>query len=179
MNKATEQLTATAKTNLEAAQALATKAQAYVEKLVDLNLAASKAVLSESLEHAQAVLSAKDPQTLMQLQAGLVKPAGEKVAAYAQHLQKIVTDANAEFTKTAQANLAEVQKGFTSLIEGATKNAPAGTESATAFFNQALSASQAAFKTVQASTQQAIDTAQSNFAAATSQVVDAVKKSSK
>jgi hypothetical protein len=75
--------------------------------------------------------------------------------------------------------LAEAQKSFTALVEGATKNAPAGTESVVAFFNNAMNASQEAFKTAQSSAQQAIDVAQSNFTAASKQAVSAVKKASK
>ena len=179
MNKSAEKFAATSKANLEAAQALATKAQAGVEKLVDLNLAASKAAVSESFEHAQAVLGAKDPQALAALQASMAKPLAEKTTAYVQQFQKIVASASAEFTSAAQANMADVQKGFATLMESATKGAPAGSESAMAFFNQAMSASQNAFKTAQASAQQAVDTAQTNFTAATKQTVDAVKKATK
>jgi hypothetical protein len=42
--------------------------------------------------------------------------------------------ANAEFTKAAQANMDDVQKGFAALMASATNPAPAGTESAMAFF---------------------------------------------
>ncbi len=179
MNNTAEKFAATTKVTLEAAQALATKAQASVEKLVDLNMSTSKAALSESFEHAQAVMGAKDPQALAAVQAGLAKPLAEKSTAYVQEFQKIVAGASAEFTKAAQANMADVQKGFTTLMESATQNAPAGTESAVAFFNQAMSASQNAFKTAQTSAQQAVDAAQSNFSAVTKQAVDAVKKATK
>jgi phasin family protein len=179
MNNPTENLVATAKVALEAAQAVATKAQASVEKLVDLNLAASKAAVSESFENVQALLGAKDPQALGALAAGLAKPLGEKSAAYAQEFQKIVADASAEFTKTAQSNMADVQKGFATLMGSATNNAPAGTESAMAFFNQAMTASQNAFKTAQSSAQQAVEAAQANFTAASKQATDAVKKATK
>jgi phasin family protein len=179
MNQSAEKFAATAKANLEAAQALAAKAQSGVEKLVDLNMATSKAAMSESFEHAQAVLSAKDPQAVAALQASLAKPLAEKTTAYAQEFQKIVAGASAEFTSAAQANMADVQKGFATLMESATKAAPAGSESAMAFFNQAMNASQNAFKTAQASAQQAVDAAQANFTAATKQATDVVKKATK
>jgi phytoene/squalene synthetase len=103
----------------------------------------------------------------------------EKSAAYAQEFQKIVAGASAEFTKAAQANMADVQKGFTNLMESATKNAPGGSESAVAFFNQAMSASQNAFKTAQTTAQQAVDAAQANFTAVSKQAADVVKKATK
>ncbi len=179
MNNSVEKFAATSKANLEAAQALATKAQVGVEKLVDLNMATTKAAMSESFEHAQAVLGAKDPQTLAALQASMAKPLAEKSTAYVQEFQKIVAGASADFTSAAQANMADVQKGFASLMESASKGAPAGSESAMAFFNQAMSASQNAFNTAQTSAQQAVDAAQANFTAATKQATDAVKKATK
>jgi phage-related protein len=54
--------------------------------------------------------------------------------------------------------MVDVQKGFSSMMGSATKNAPSGTGTAFEFFNQAMAASQKAFQTAQASAQQAIDT---------------------
>jgi phasin family protein len=179
MNNIAEKFAATGKVNLDAAQALATKAHASVEKLVDLNMATAKTALSDSIENTKAVLGAKDPQAFAALASDLSKPLAEKSTAYVQEFQKIVAGASEEFTKAAQASMADVQKGFTILLENATKNAPAGTESAVAFFNQAMSASQNAFKTAQTSAQQAIEAAQSNFTAVSKQATDAVKKAGK
>jgi phasin family protein len=142
-------------------------------------MSASKAALSDSLEHSKALMGAKDPQSLASLQAGLAKPLADKSAAYAQDFQKIVAGASAEFTKAAQANLADVQKNFATLMETATKNAPAGTESAMAFFNNAMSSSQNAFASAQTSAKQAVEAAQANFSTVTAQAVEAVKKATK
>ena len=57
-----DQITATNKANLDTAQGLATKSFAGFEKLVELNMAAAKALMTESFSHAQAVLAAKDLQ---------------------------------------------------------------------------------------------------------------------
>lgn len=179
MNQSAEKFVATAKANLEAAQALADKAQASVEKLVDLNMSTSKAALSDSLEHSQALMAAKDPQALAALQAGLAKPLADKTVAYAQDFQKIVAGAGAEFTKAAQANMADVQKNFATLMESVTKGAPAGSESAMAFFTNAMTSSQNAFASAQSSAKQAVDAAQANFTAVTAQAVEAVKKATK
>src|ERR1035437_1664623 len=147
MNNTAEKLAATSKAALEAAQTLATKAQAGAEKLTDLNMTTAKAALGESFEQVQAVLGAKDPQALAALAADIAKPLAEKSAAYAQEFQNIVAGVSAEFTQTAQANITDMQKGFATLMESPTKTPPAGTESAVAFFTQAMNASQNAFQT--------------------------------
>ena len=74
MKNTAEQFAATNKANLQALQGFTAQAFSGLEKLVELNLAASKAVMEESFGHAQAVLSAKDAKELLALQSGLVQP---------------------------------------------------------------------------------------------------------
>jgi len=179
MNNTAEQFIATNKANLEALEGFAAQVFAGVEKLVELNMAASKATLGESLVHLKAVLAVKDAQELIALQSGLLKPMAEKTAAYAQHVQTIVTDSGAEFTKAVEAKTAEAQKAIGGALENLTKNAPAGSETAVAAFKNALTAGQNAFESAQTQAKKAVETAQSNFAAAATQTVDAVKKASK
>ena len=57
-----EQVIATNKANLNNLFSLTNQAFSGVEKLVELNLTAARAALSESADHAKAVLSAKDAQ---------------------------------------------------------------------------------------------------------------------
>ncbi|CAM3563886.1 phasin family protein [Polaromonas hydrogenivorans] len=179
MNNAAEQFIATNKANLQALTDLTTQAFAGVEKLVELNMAASKAALSESFTHIQTVMAIKDPKELMALQSGLLKPMADKSAAYAQHVQTIVTESGAEFTKAVEAKTAEAQKAFGDVLENLTKNAPAGSETAVAAFKDALSSGQNAFESVQTQTKKAVETAHSNFTAAATQASDAVKKATK
>jgi phasin family protein len=179
MNNTAAQFIESNKANVQALEVLAKEAFAGVEKLVELNMATSKAVLGESFSHAQAVLGAKDAQELMALQAGLLKPAADKSAAYAQHVKTIVTGSSAEFAKTVEAKTAEAKKAFSGVIETMTKNAPAGSETAVAAFKNALTAGQNALESAQTTAKQAVETAQSNFTAAATQAADAVKKATK
>jgi phasin family protein len=179
MKNTAEQFISTNQANLQALQSLTTQAYAGVEKLVELNMAASKAALGESFSHVQAVLSAKDAQELMALQSGLLKPLADKSAAYAQNVQTIVTGSSAEFTKAVEAKAAEAQKALSGVVENLAKNAPAGSESAVAAFKNALTAGQNAIETAQTTTKKAMETAQTNFTAAATQAADAVKKASK
>ena len=64
-----EQVLASHKASLETLFGLTHKAFEGVEKLVELNVQASKAALSESASHTQAMLSVKDAQELMALHA--------------------------------------------------------------------------------------------------------------
>lgn len=179
MNNTAEQFITTNKANLQALQGFATQAFAGVEKLVELNLAASKAALGETFGHVQATLGAKDAQEFLTLQTSMFKPLADKTTAYAQHVQAIVTGSGAEFTKAVEAKTAEAQKAFGGVLENLSKNAPAGSETAVAAFKNAMTAGQNAFESAQTQAKKAIESAQSNFAAAATQATDAVKKATK
>ncbi len=179
MNNTVEQFIATNKANLQTLTGLTTQAFAGVEKLVELNMAASKAALSESFTHVQTAMEIKDPKELLALQSGLLKPLADKTAAYAQNVQTIVTESGAEFTKAVETKTAEAQKAFGDVLENLTKNAPAGSETVVAAFKDALSSGQNAIESIQTQTKKAVETAQSNFKAAATQASDAVKKATK
>ena len=162
-----EQIAATNKANLDNLFGLSNKAFAGVEKMVELNLTASRAALAESAAHAQAVMGVKDAQEFIALQTSFVQPLAEKSAAYSRHLYDIAQGTGAEFTKGLEGKAAEGQNAVQSYIESALKNAPAGSESAVAFLKQALNASNTAAESVQKVVKQATDLAESNFHAVT------------
>ncbi len=168
-----EQVLASHKASVETLFGLTTKAFEGVEKMVELNLTASKAALSEAATHSQAVLSVKDAQELLALQAGLLQPLAEKAAAYSRHLYDIAQGTGAEFGKAIEGQTAEAQKKVVGLIDSATKNAPAGSESAVAVLKSAVSAANNAFESVQKAVKQASDAAEANFKAVATSAVNA------
>ena len=173
MNFNADQITATNQANVEALKSLSTKAYAGFEKFVELNLAASKALMSESFAHTQAVLGAKDAKQLMELQAGAAQPMADKSASYGRHVSAIATETGAEFTKAVEGKLAEAQQAFAQAMDTLTKNAPAGTESAVAVLKNALTTSQTAIESAHASAKKAMEAAETQFTAAAEQAVSA------
>jgi phasin family protein len=174
-----DQVLASQKASIETMFGLTHKAFEGVEKLVDLNVQASKAALSESANHAQAVLGVKDAQELLALQASLMQPLAEKAAAYSRHLYDIASGTSAEFSKAVEGHSAEIQSKFISLVDSAAKNAPAGSETAVAVMKSAVSAATNAFESVQKAVKQASDMAEANFAAVSNTAVNATKTASK
>ena len=170
-----DQVLAAQKANLETLFDLTSKAFEGVEKLVELNLQVAKASLGEVQETAKASLAVKDAQELMTLQAGLLQPAAEKAAAYGRHLYDIAASTNAEVSRVAEAQLAAAQAKFTTAVDGAVKNAPAGTESAAALVKSAIAAASNAIESVQKATKQATDVAEANFQAMTQSAVKATQ----
>ena len=174
-----EQFAATNKANLDNLFGLSNKAFSGVEKLVELNLTASRAALAESAAHAKAVMGVKDAQELIALQTSFLQPLAEKSAAYSRHLYDIASSTGAEFTKGLEGKAAEGQQAVQAYIEAALKNAPAGSEQAVAFFKQAVTASNTAVESVQKAVKQATDLAESHIQTATETAVKATKSASK
>jgi len=170
-----DQILAAQKANLETLFGLTTKAFEGVEKLVELNVTASKAALSEAATTAQAALSVKDAQELLTLQASLFQPLAEKTAAYSRHLYEIAQGTGTEFSKAFEAKAAEAQQAFVGLVDSASKNAPAGSETAVAVLKSAVAAANNAFESVQKAVKQASDVAEANFNAVSTQAVAAAK----
>jgi phasin family protein len=170
-----DQVLASQKANVETLFGLTNKAFEGVEKLVELNLTASKAALAEAAGTTQALLSVKDAQELLALQASLFQPLAEKAAAYSRHLYDIATGTGAEFGRAFESEAAEAQKKFLAVVDNAAKNAPAGSETAVAVFKSAVAAGNNALESVQKAVKQATEVAEANFNAVANQAVNAAK----
>ena len=173
-NLTAEQLMAAHKANIETLFGLTNKAFESVEKLVELNMAASRAALNEAAAHTQSAFAAKDAQELLALQAGLLQPLAEKAASYSRHVYDIATGTGTEITKAMEEKAAEAQRNFASMVETASKNAPAGSENAVAVMKNAVSAANTAFESVQKAVKQATDAAETNFNAVAASTTEAV-----
>lgn len=170
-----EQMIAAHKANLETLFGLTRKAFEGVEKLMDLNMQATKAALADSASNAQALLSVKDAQELLAMQASLMQPLAEKAAAYSRQMVEIASGASGEFAKAAEAQGAEAQQKFMAMVDNVAKNAPAGSETAVAVMKNAVSAATSAMENVQKAVKQATEIAESNFQAVTTQMSAAPK----
>ena len=174
-----EQVIAANKANLETLVGLTNKAFAGVEQLIELNLAAAKAAMADSQQQAHAVLSVKDAQQLLSLQASLFQPLAEKAVAYNRHLYEIASSTGADFTKAYEAKVLEAQRSFNDLVDNMAKNAPAGSEAAVAAFKTAVSAGNNALESVQKAVKQAADMTEAQVRSVTEQVAGAAKTAAK
>ena len=88
MSLTPDQILSAQKAHLETLFGLTSKAFEGVEKLVELNVTASRAALSEAAQHTQAVLNVKDAQSLLTLQTSIFQPLAESsVSRSPQELQ--------------------------------------------------------------------------------------------
>jgi phasin family protein len=143
------------------------------EKLIELNLAAAKAVMDESAEKAQAFLGVKDVQELLALSGGFAQPTLEKATSYGRQVYGIAAGTGAELTKIVEAQIADGNKKITEMVEFAAKSAPVGSEPAVSMFKSAVAAANTAYDTFTKASKQAVEMAESNIAAATSATMKA------
>ena len=174
-----EQIAAAHKANIETMFGLTQKAFEGVEKLVELNLQATKAAMAESANSAQAMLSVKDAQELLALQAGLMQPLADKTMAYSRHLYDIASGTSAEFSKAVEEQATDAQKKFMVMVDDAAKNAPVGSETAMGMMKNAMSAANTAMESVQKAVKQATDMAEANINTVTAQATSAAKAANK
>jgi phasin family protein len=175
-----EQLSAATKSNLEAHIALMTaltsKTFDSVEQIIELNMNVAKATLEESAANVQQLLAAKDPQEFFSLSAAQAQPTAEKAITYGRHLAGIASSTQAEFTKAAEAQVAETSRKVIALVEEVSKSAPAGTENAVALVKSAIGSANAGYEQLSKTTKQAVEAFENNLNAATAQFAQAAPK---
>jgi len=173
-----EQMLAAQKANVETLFGLTQKAFEGVERMLELNMQATRAALADTSSNTQALMSVKDAQELMALQASLMQPLAEKTAAYSRQLYEIAAGTGGEFAKFAEHQGAEAQQKFMAVVDNVARNAPAGSETAVAVMKNAVASANNAMETVQRAVKQATEVAQTNFQAMSDNALSGTKVAS-
>jgi phasin family protein len=155
---------------------LTSKAFEGMEKLVELNITAAKATLEESSQTVKQLLSAKDPQEFFSLSAAQAQPTAEKAMSYGRQVAAIASGTQAEFSRAAEAQIAETNRKVVSLVDEVTKNAPAGTESAVAALKAGIGNASAGYEQFSKTAKQAVEVMETNVNAAVNQFSQVAQK---
>ena len=165
-----EQLTGYSKAGVETLLILARSNFAAYEKLAALNFNAAKGAFEDGLSHTRALLNARDVQECVSLNTAAAQPAMEKLIAYSRSVYELSAGQQAEFTRIAEGQAAEVNKTLVGLLDKFAKSAPAGSDVAIAAVKSALGAASTAYDSFTKATKQATEIAEANIAAATAAV---------
>jgi phasin family protein len=165
-----EQIQAAGKANVETMLSLAATQFAAIEKLATLNANAVKSAFEDSVNNTRALFGAKDVQEFVNLQNTLATPALEKAIAYSKSVYEVAAETNAELSKVAEKRVAEWNENFSSLLDQAAKNAPAGSDVAVAAVKSMIAAANSAYDNMTKVAKQANEIADANVAAATETV---------
>ncbi len=162
-----EQITAANKTNVETALSIAATQFSAMEKLVGLQTAMLKSIFEDSMNNARTLAGAKDVQEFVTIQQTLAQPAVEKCVSYSKSVYAIAVETNTELSKFAEAKASELNQNFVTLLDKASKNAPAGSDVGVAAVKSMLSAANSAYDTFSKAAKQATEMAEANATAAT------------
>jgi len=171
-----EQIAASNKAGVEAILGLANSQFAAFERWSSLNFNATKSAFEDSVNHAKALLSAKDVQEFVNLNSAAAQPAVEKAIAYSRSVYDLATQSQAELIRALESQAAELNKSVVSFLDKVTKNAPAGSDVAVAAVKSALAAANSAYDSFTKVAKQATEIAEANFTAATATAKETRKK---
>jgi phasin family protein len=174
MNATIEQVASTNKANVEILVTIANTAFASAERLAALNLNTARALLEDSVANAKALLSIKDIQGLITAQAALAQPAAEKAVAYSRNVYEIAAETQGELSKVFEAQVSDLNKNVTSVLDKSLKNAPVGADVAVSAIKSAITAANSAYDSLTKAAKQAGEIAEANVAAATTATVRAI-----
>lgn len=127
-----------------------------LEKLVTLNVRATKAVIEEAGDASRSVFAAKDGEELVRRQNALLQPAAEHAAAYARQVQTIAQETWAELAKVVVTAVSESPVRFSALLASAARKAPSGSESAADIVKSTVAAAADAYAGMQRAASDAI-----------------------
>jgi phasin family protein len=175
MYNATEQIADLGKVNYANAVKLASLSIANTEKIVKLNLLTVKAALAQGVESAQAAASVKDVQELIALRTKFTEAGVAVATGYSRTLYELASEAQAEYTAIAEEAWSLYTKSIATIVDKASKSAPAGSETGFNAFKSTLAASTAAFDQFQKASKQVVSLADASVRAATASATKATK----
>ena len=105
---------------------------ATIVKIIELNMTATRATMEESAVITKQLLSSKDPQEVQALLGALPQSVSAKAKAYSQHVTNIASTAQAELTRAAEQQFANVGLKLSALMGQVSKTMPAGFENSAA-----------------------------------------------
>lgn len=155
---------------LETFNALTARTVQGVEQVVALNLATAKSQLADNLATGQELSQAGNPKAALDLAAARVQPGVAGAAAYNQQLGAIIADIREEFTRAADAHVAEAKSNLSALIYDVTKNVRPGSENAVQIVKTAIDNAFAGYEQVTNATKQAVQAVEEQIARASALV---------
>lgn len=155
---------------LETFNALTSKAVQGVEQVVALNMATAKSQMEDGLATGKEMSQAADPKAAMSLAAAKLQPGVAGANAYNQQLGVIIAEIREEFTRAADAHVAEAKSNLSALIYDVTKNVRPGSENAVQIVKTAIDNAFNGYEQVTKATKQAVQAVEAQIAKASEMV---------
>ncbi|HUO43309.1 MAG TPA: phasin family protein [Burkholderiales bacterium] len=163
MYQAPEQLITLGKANFEIAVRCASIALEGAERLLQLQITATKEAFADGVRQTKTVAEIKDLQELARLKESLTQPAVEKAASYAKNVYDVVTGTQSELGGVLEEQIADLNKHAVTALDRFIKSAPAGSEVAVATAKSTISAINSAYDNFARAAKQFADLARLNM----------------
>jgi phasin family protein len=151
---------------LETFNTLTSRAVQGVEQVVALNMATAKSQIEEGLAAGKEISQAGDPKAALKVAADKVQPGVAGAVAYNQQLGGIIAEIREEFTRAADAHVAEAKSNLSALIYDVTKNVRPGSENAVQIVKTAIDNAFNGYEQVTKATKQAVQAVEAQIAKA-------------
>lgn len=148
------------------------------EKLVVLNLSATRSIWIETADDFFASCVAVNPRDALAAHASLVKPLLEKSISYGRSVTAITFDTGMQLGRAVQHKLADNRNMAVTAAESVVQQAPCGSRWGLSALKATSDAGKQVFDAMGNATQRVVDVAQQRASAATDTALRAVKTSS-
>ena len=177
INTAAEQFGDFSKSAVDAAMQFAQASISSAERMMALNLEATKVGLDQTSKTAKSFAGVKDVQEMNSVSTKTAETGLEFFTGYSKNLYEITSAAQANFSALIEERVAGFQKSMADSLDKAAKAAPAGSDVAIAAMKQGLAASTAAMDSFSKAGKQASSYAENAFKTATETATKATASS--
>jgi phasin family protein len=161
-----EQFTELNKGQVETALNLAQITMQSAERMMRLQLDATKAFISEQNETASALANTKDPNAMMALRTRIAEQTVERALGYSRNLYEVATQAQQELSRVFAQRFSSYQQEMMGAMEKMLKSSPmGGSEAALNAMKSTMAATQSAMDSITNAAKQTADMADANVRA--------------
>lgn len=164
----------TAAQGLDALASLATIALDGYERLLTLNLQATRAMLGETLAYGEALAATHDLDEALSLHATFCRPLLDEALSYWRRMNEISSHAQEQFASVSEAQRAEFDESVVALIESFAESSPQGANFAMSTVKSAIAVADSALAAAQTVAQPMLEATEAGAAALTRITASAV-----
>ena len=177
-----EQLAAAQKANTEVLMAVMKTGFEGVQRIADLNMAATRELFDSTIANANTLMSAKDINDAARLNQSIAQPNVERMVDYSRRLYELMAQMQKEMTGIIETQYSQFAKTAAGAIDKTKASAPVGGDVFAAAMKSMLDATNKVFDQMTAATKQMNEVTEANVKAtttATSKAVGAGSRSKK
>jgi phasin family protein len=169
-----EQIAAAQQANTEVLMAMMRTGFEGLQRIADLNMAATRELFDATINNANSLMAAKDINEAARINQSLTKPGVERMVDYSRRLYDLMAQMQKEMTGIVESQYSQFAKTAAGAIDKTKANAPVGGDVFAAAMKSMLDATNKVFDQMSAAAKQMSEVTEANVQAATSATAKAV-----